>query len=150
VTMDFKKISSRVCLVSTRDTTNLSNLAQTHRLLAKFIATGAVSACHDVSDGGIVVAAAEMCIGSGLGLDCNAALFSSDECLAERPGQSLIELSDNSKLADLQTLMKEIADVTELGQTQQTPKLSIRAQNQATVDVGIDAMTAVWRGTLDW
>jgi phosphoribosylformylglycinamidine synthase len=38
-------------------------------LIRKLIAEGLVTACHDVSDGGILVAAAEMALASGEGLD---------------------------------------------------------------------------------
>jgi phosphoribosylformylglycinamidine synthase II len=50
------------------------------------IQSGYASACHDVSDGGLAVALAEMCMTSGLGMDCtvdatypHAALFGEDQ-----------------------------------------------------------------------
>jgi phosphoribosylformylglycinamidine synthase len=43
-----------------------------HRRVAGLIQEGRISAAHDVSDGGWLVAAAEMCIGGGRGLELNA------------------------------------------------------------------------------
>ncbi len=50
------------------------------------IRSGYASACHDVSDGGLAVALAEMCMASGLGMECDttvtyphAALFGEDQ-----------------------------------------------------------------------
>jgi phosphoribosylformylglycinamidine synthase len=43
------------------------------RALHKAIASGTVLACHDLSEGGLAVAAAEMAFGGGLGLDLRLA-----------------------------------------------------------------------------
>ena len=64
--------------------------AATHRALAKQIATGRIAACHDVSDGGAAVAAAEMCIASGLGMIVGEEVFDFEE----RLGSYLVELTD--------------------------------------------------------
>src|SRR5207249_8427755 len=60
VTMDLKNRTARVCLIKPLDE-KLQSLAATHRALAKQIAAGRIAAAHDVSDGGVAVAAAEMC-----------------------------------------------------------------------------------------
>ncbi len=44
-----------------------------YRALHKAMATGLVAACHDLSDGGVAAAAAEMCLGGGLGLEIDIA-----------------------------------------------------------------------------
>ena len=59
VTMDFKKPGNAVYLVQAGDPSDLKLLAQTHRVVADLIASGKIAAAHDVSDGGIAVAAAE-------------------------------------------------------------------------------------------
>ena len=62
----------------------------TERMRGEFvraaIASGEVTACHDVSDGGLAVTLAEMCMASGLGMDVklksampHAALFGEDQ-----------------------------------------------------------------------
>jgi phosphoribosylformylglycinamidine synthase len=48
---------------------NLEMERKTGELVRKLIDEGLVTACHDVSDGGLLVAAAEMALASGRGLD---------------------------------------------------------------------------------
>ena len=45
------------------------NAPRVYRALHRAIAAGWVRACHDLSEGGLAVAAAEMCIGGRLGLE---------------------------------------------------------------------------------
>jgi phosphoribosylformylglycinamidine synthase len=142
--MDFKNAGTRVWLVSSKDETDLANLSQTHRLMAEFIAGGKVYACHDVSDGGIAVAAAEMSIASGLGLNLSDELFASDLAFIERAGRYLVEL-DESDLLLLTATMSGVADVLEVGLTTKSP--TVVAQGVA---IGVQDLTAAWRGTLDW
>jgi len=56
--------------------------------MAQTIADGHVLSCHDVSDGGWLVAAAEMSIASGLGLKLDAI----GEYFDERTGSYLVEV----------------------------------------------------------
>ena len=145
VTMDLKNRTARVCLITPRDT-NLSTLANLHRALSQQIADGKIAACHDVSDGGVAVAAAEMCIASGLGLIVGDGLMTFDES----PGRYLIELSDLEHQLALRGAFKDIADVVDFGLVQHFRKLTITTEKQRVTDIGIDEMTQAWRGTLDW
>jgi phosphoribosylformylglycinamidine synthase len=147
VTMDLKHRAARLCLIAARDATDLANLAQTHRLLAALLGAGGVSACHDVSDGGIAVAAAEMCIASGLGLIVGADLFLTDAVFTERPGRYLVEVPDPSAL---RTAMGETADVTDIGLTQHLRKLTVTTTKDRVEEISLEELTTAWRGTLDW
>ncbi|MFN0243697.1 MAG: phosphoribosylformylglycinamidine synthase subunit PurL [Planctomycetota bacterium] len=93
VTMDFKRAGSRVYLVgATRaelggshfldglgqsggvvPRPDLETAPRSFRALAGAIQAGTVAACHDLSEGGLAVAAAEMCFGGGLGLELDLA-----------------------------------------------------------------------------
>jgi len=150
VTMDLKHRTSRVCMVSARDTTDLANLATTHRLLSKFIAGGRVTACHDISDGGIAVAAAEMCIASGLGLIVGADLFLTDAAFTERPGRYLVELADPDAADSLRAAMSGAADVTDIGLTQHFRKLTVTTPKERALEISLEDLTTAWHGTLDW
>jgi phosphoribosylformylglycinamidine synthase len=68
VTMDLKKPGSTLCLLRPADASLESRIAL-HRKLSADIRAGRILSCHDISDGGLLVAAAEMCIASGLGLE---------------------------------------------------------------------------------
>src|SRR5687768_2100613 len=71
VTMDFKRVGSRVALVTPTNTIDpkLQELSSLHRAVSRLVRSGAVLAAHDVSEGGWLTAAAEMSIASGLGFD---------------------------------------------------------------------------------
>jgi len=69
------------------------------REVASVIAEGLVLAAHDCSDGGLLVAAAEMAMAGGLGLDMDDAsvmsggLAPSTACFAETPSRYLLEVA---------------------------------------------------------
>ena len=50
------------------------------------IATGRLSAVHDISDGGLYVAVAELCMASDVGAEFNPARWSAGPCSAVRRG----------------------------------------------------------------
>src|SRR5439155_14150710 len=62
ITMDLKGGRDNVLAIAKPRSDSLDSLAKTHRAVAKIIRDGHVMSCHDVSDGGTLVAAAEMCI----------------------------------------------------------------------------------------
>jgi phosphoribosylformylglycinamidine synthase II len=131
VTMDFKQPGSAVVLVAANDPIDLKSLVATHHSVASLIANGKVAACHDVSDGGIAVAAAEMCIASGFGLSLTKPFA---DAFAEEPGQYLIELRPG---VDHRSIPGDL-----IGHV-------IREAHFAE-EISVTELTAAWRGTLDW
>jgi phosphoribosylformylglycinamidine synthase len=77
VTMDLKAAGNAVYLVGSELPVNSNQSVpdvrketpQVYRALHKAIQNGLVKSCHDLSEGGLAIAAAEMCIGGRLGLD---------------------------------------------------------------------------------
>jgi phosphoribosylformylglycinamidine synthase II len=132
VTMDLKTPGNAVVLVSAKDPKDLKCLSATHRAMATAIAGGAVASIHDVSDGGVAVAAAEMCIASGLGLSVEG-----DLGFEERPGQYLVEVRDAKAF--------EAFSDARIGTVQKSPVLK-----KSGAEISVVEMTAAWRGTLDW
>ncbi len=101
-----------------------------------------VEAIHDCSDGGLLVAIAEMCIagGKGASLDCSEiSLFS------ESPSRYVIEVSSSN----LDVVKSKLTDVpfAIIGETNSEPTLSI---SNCGCTWPIEALSAAWRGTLDW
>ncbi len=97
-----------------------------YRLLHQAIADGTVRSCHDVSEGGLAVAVAEMCIASGRGAsltglphgDATAALFS------ESSGRLVAEVAAD----DAEAFVARFAGVggaTAIGTVTAEPTLSI-------------------------
>jgi phosphoribosylformylglycinamidine (FGAM) synthase-like enzyme/phosphoribosylformylglycinamidine (FGAM) synthase PurS component len=130
ITMDFKKPGNAVYLVSAKDPADLESLAATHQMMATWIAEGKIAAAHDVSDGGVAVAAAEMCIASGFGIQLQA-----DIGFEERPGQYLVEALDGTMFEGS----------LRVGTVQLEPVLK-----SSSIEISLVELTKAWRGTLDW
>jgi phosphoribosylformylglycinamidine synthase len=136
VTMDFKRPGASVLLVAAPDPADLASLLATHRLVESLIADGKVAACHDVSDGGIAVALAEMCIASGFGFELEAGKLEDGDLFTERPGRYLIELRDETVVP---------RGALFLGKVQREAELKAAGRS-----LSIQQLTQAWRGTLDW
>jgi len=145
VTMDLKRPGNVLYRVEPAGT-SLEQLAVAHRAMARVIHSGKVVACHDVSEGGWLVAAAEMCIASGLGL-----LLEPDgrDFFDEPRGQYLIEVEGEER--DLAALAGGSASLKfhRLGPVQHSPELVVHLDEQG-VQIPVEQLTRAWRGPLDW
>jgi phosphoribosylformylglycinamidine synthase len=154
ITMDLKGGRNNVLALIKPRTIELSTLAKTHRAVAGIIAAGHVQSCHDISDGGLLVAAAEMCIASGFGLELDATKI--DDPFGETPGRYLIEIDPQGESEISSALNSAGADVIVMGKVTAVPATlevgSITSNRTRKVDLHlfVDEMTKAWRGTLDW
>lgn len=97
VSADFKKVGSTVLLVGAVDTENivpkadLNNLPKTFDAIFKSIQKGKILSCHDVSEGGVISAIFEMCVGGAMSVSIKAdgALL-----LNETAGIFIVEVED--------------------------------------------------------
>ncbi|MGL4420835.1 MAG: AIR synthase-related protein, partial [Gemmataceae bacterium] len=150
VTMDLKTVGNHLLLVGeTRaelgqsfyskvnkltggavPTVNLTTAPAIHRAVAQVIAAGLVRACHDLSDGGLAVALAEMAFAGGCGADIKradrAALSDAEWCFSESPTRYLLEVPPE-KLAALRQQLDGLM-VQDLGVTVSEPRLRIAGQ----------------------
>jgi phosphoribosylformylglycinamidine synthase len=150
VTMDLKGRTNRVVMVAARNPWDLPTLAKTHRGVARVIGDGMVMSAHDVSDGGLAVAAAEMCIASGMGLTVGTDLFYEADPFAEVPGRYLLELRDPTQVEPLRQRLGDAATVTEVGLVQHLRKFTVTSTRERVLEVGLEELTSAWRATLDW
>ena len=143
ITMDFKTPGNLVAIVRpTGDDPDLTVLAAIHPRVARAIASGAVRSCHDVSEGGTIVAIAEMCIASGL-----SAKVKLDEgtLYAERCGTYVLECVPG-RIQELRAMLETESIRFELcGEVTSEPELNVNGENHS-----VAKMTTAWRGTLDW
>ncbi len=147
VTMDLKRAGNTFCLLHAKDGSLESRIAL-HRRLAEDIRAGHVLSCHDVSDGGALVAAAEMCIASGLGLELDLRVLPFGP-FEEVVGAYLVEM--NAVDPTIPTGLKTVGDVIVIGRVTEQQALSDGGDfvaDQWTID--ISNLTRAWRGTLDW
>jgi phosphoribosylformylglycinamidine synthase len=149
VTMDLKGNMTDVLLVGPVEGGNrLANHLRVHKAVAELARRRWVRSTHDVSDGGVLVAAAEMCIASGIGLGVE--VMSADSLFAERSGQYLLEV-DNKRVNDvLESLRAQDVVVENLGPTWKQSRLTVKVAGKIEADVDIGELTKAWRGTLDW
>jgi len=126
------------------------------RALQQAIAGGAVRACHDLSEGGLAVAAAEMAFSGGLGVQINLSAlpvpmhqFSpaiAAILFAEYAGRFLVEVAPENYDAFLR-IVKD-CPFGEVGRATDTGRITI--QNGAArpvVDIGIADAKAAWQST---
>jgi phosphoribosylformylglycinamidine synthase subunit PurSL len=142
VTMDLKLPGSGLWLMQPIAGADLRQRAAFHRFIAGLMRSGIVVSCHDCSDGGPIAAAAEMCIASGLGLDCTGDML--DE--RERIGAYLVEIQDESAAEAQIGKRSDILRATKCGRVTTHPRLRFDAQTSFPVE----DLARAWRGSLDW
>jgi phosphoribosylformylglycinamidine synthase len=132
------------------------DLALAPKLLAAVhasIAAGLVRACHDLSEGGLAVAAAEMAIAGGLGMSIDLARVPQPGAVDERallfsesPTRLLIEvrpadaMAFEAKLADLPHA--QIGTVVTVEQLHVTSPIGARL-----IDIAVADLKRAWQGT---
>jgi len=117
-----------------------------YRALYRAIAAGLARACHDLSDGGLAAALAEMCIGGRLGAritapgdgSAAAALF------GETNGCLVVEV-DAASASEFERAMAGVA-CRRIGETDDGGRLEMSAGGAGFV-VTLDDMTAAYGGT---
>jgi phosphoribosylformylglycinamidine synthase len=159
VTMDLKSPGLPVLLIATNDPRDIAAMAHTHQAVARLIAGGHIASCHDISDGGLAVAAAEMCIASGMGMNLDPDVLEKLDPFEELPGRYLIELHESAIGLlgnELKRSLNPFAEVIPLGFVQRRPALILLNSRMANSgspiagEISIGDMTLAWRGTLDW
>ncbi|HEY7089483.1 MAG TPA: phosphoribosylformylglycinamidine synthase subunit PurS, partial [Tepidisphaeraceae bacterium] len=153
VTMDLKEPrEGYLVLVSHKAGSDTVFHPEAHRAVAEAIGRGWVMSCHDVSDGGILVAAAEMCIASGFGLDLEAKP-EAEGWFQERLASYLLEVHAQGIDQLKQLVERHGASYWLLGRVTADPILQVSRlmpdrSRKYDCHVQIDELTAAWRGTL--
>jgi phosphoribosylformylglycinamidine (FGAM) synthase-like enzyme len=127
---------------------------KTYRALTEAIDLGLVKACHDLSEGGLAVAAAEMAFAGGYGIEMNLLdvprrnLNRNDLVLfSESNSRFLVEVSQKAK-DDFETLMNGQV-LSEIGRVTKTTSLRIRGlTREIVIDASINDLLAAWKGSL--
>jgi phosphoribosylformylglycinamidine synthase len=127
---------------------------KTFEAVTEGIDLGLIKACHDLSEGGLAVAAAEMAFAGGYGMELNLrkvprkALNRNDFILfAESNSRFLVEVSEKAK-EDFEALMKGKV-YAEIGKVTKTPRLCIYGLvGEVVVDESLSDLLASWKRTL--
>jgi phosphoribosylformylglycinamidine synthase len=141
ITMDLKAPGNALYLVGQLPLTNYpvpevpENAPALYRAIHTAIQAGVVRSCHDLSEGGLAVAAAEMCIGGRLGLDIDVvAALAADStaeaattaCFAETNGCLLAEIDPTAETA-FRTLFADLP-LTKIGTVTVEPVLKLAGE----------------------
>ena len=126
-----------------------SNPLSRYRLLHQAIQQGLVTACHDLSEGGLTVALAEMCIGGRLGASVSIARLNmpaADALFAESNGRLLLEVAP-ANAAELESLFAD-ETLSLLGEVGAHQRLIITEGDTPIVDLSLDALIHAWKRDL--
>ncbi|NQU76304.1 MAG: phosphoribosylformylglycinamidine synthase subunit PurL [Planctomycetes bacterium] len=135
------------------------------KAVQRAIAAGAVRSCHDLSEGGLAVTAAEMAFSGQLGMELNltAMPVGSTDTHGQRPiptaallfgesaGRLLVEVPPES----FDTFCRAMGEVPfgELGKVTDTAALVIYGPGggaKPLIDADVAELKAAWQGTFDW
>ncbi|MBX3462489.1 MAG: phosphoribosylformylglycinamidine synthase subunit PurL [Planctomycetes bacterium] len=119
------------------------------------IAAGCVLAAHDLSEGGLGVAAAEMALGGRLGARIDLAAVPREGGV-DRPEQILFSESASrillevaaDRLADLQANLHQVPFAV-VGEVTPAPELVFHRDGRLLAQVGLDAVERAWKRPLD-
>jgi phosphoribosylformylglycinamidine synthase len=116
---------------------------QVYRALYRAVQAGLIRAAHDLSEGGLAVAASEMAIAGRLGLTLDlpdgelvASLF------GETNGCLLVEINQNQ--VDEFTRLFDELPWRRIGTVSTEPRLTIRHCEQTVLDLPVDALVQAW------
>ena len=142
------------------------NLAQAKRTYEEFhaaVRAGLVRACHDLSEGGLAVAAAEMCVAGELGLQIRLdrvpvpegePLAPEAKLFSESPSRFLVEVA-TEKHAEFEQRMAGVPCAC-IGFVTAEPLLTVDPATsgdegeELLVRESVADLGKAWRGTLDW
>ena len=122
------------------------------RAVASLIEAGRVEAAHDCSDGGLLVAAAEMAFAGGVGLDLDLTAMPGDldavtRCFAETPARYLLEIAADKLNEAKRQLQDAGVPAIEVGRFADHDRLTLA---EAQLDAELDALRTAWLRPLDW
>lgn len=108
--------------------------------LHRAMAAGLVRACHDLSDGGLAGAAAEMCIAGRLGLS----ITSDADIFAETNGCMLVEIEPRNAAAFESMLIGQA--LRRLGVVTEAGRLNISSSSRMLISIPVARLVSAWMG----
>jgi phosphoribosylformylglycinamidine synthase subunit PurSL len=126
--------------------------------VAELIAQGLVASAHDCSDGGLLVAAAEMAFAGRIGLDVDLAALPVERelddltaCFAESPSRYLLEVEPAKLDAVARALRAAKVAFGQIGLFARHERLTLRCPRHGRIlDAGLDELRNAWLKPLDW
>ena len=137
-------------------TVDADRASATFAAMHRAIAAGLVRACHDLSEGGLAVAAAEMAFAGGLGIrmdldgvPCpNDALHPATLLFSESNTRFLCEVAAD-EAAELERAFAGLP-LSKIGSVSDEPRLVIQSSGTNVVDADILELKEAWQAPLRW
>ncbi len=108
-----------------------------------------ITACHDISEGGMGVALAEMCFAGGIGAEVSVGGAEDMALFSESQTRFIAEVAAG-KEAEFEAIMRKNGSAySKLGKTKGR-KLTINSGNGRIVDVEISELKNAWQNTVKW
>ena len=122
--------------------TDLALEQRVQKAVRSGIRAGQITAAHDVSDGGLLVAVAEMAIAAGCGVQLSVPSAGRLERLlfAEGGARVVVSVPEDSWPALQAALQQAGCPLQALGRVQADPQLQLRVGDRDLLDVAIDAL----------
>ena len=110
-----------------------------------------VQSCHDCSEGGIAVAAAEMAFAGNLGMVIDAGRIPSSTTIASK----LLFSESNSRFLvevrkENEKEFEKLTGATKIGETTEECVLSISREGELLIDATLEELKEAWKGTIKW
>ena len=147
-------------LVGDTDTIPKADLAagpRNAKAVAKLIDERLIQSAHDCSDGGLLVAAAEMAFAGRIGLDLDLAGVPNDVCLpeqicfAETPSRYLLEVHPDDTAKVIEHLMQAGVPFGQVGTFADHNQLRVRKPDEGELlEIDLDTLRETWLKPLDW
>ncbi|MCL2744349.1 MAG: phosphoribosylformylglycinamidine synthase subunit PurL [Planctomycetaceae bacterium] len=147
ITMDVKAPGNILYEVSPRNCSDLKDTLKFYNTVHKAIQGGILRSVHDVSDGGLAIAVAEMCFAGGFGADltCGNSGAAEDFLFAESNSRFVMEVEPND-IAAVESLFASFR-LLKLGTVSDNKTLVFKS---FAIEADIDELKAVWQSPLDW
>lgn len=147
VTMDLKQENSQLFLIGI-PAFDPARTIQAHRAVARLDCEGIVTAVHDVSDGGVLAAVAEMCMAANRGATLR--LLMGIGWFDEGSGWYVVEAAANAG----ESLRRICGDVPlqRLGDVSadQPPKIRVQSDGHGEQVVALSDLRSSWQSPLNW
>ncbi len=120
--------------------------------LGKAIRRGLVQSCHDLSEGGLALAAAEMSLAGLLGMNIDVGGIGKDingiiALFSESPSRFLVEIAPQEQAAFESFLRAHsVQDVHYLGSVTEEPRYIVRHGETVLIDVPVEMLQSAWKG----
>ncbi len=141
VSMNFKTSDHCIAIASAPvNRVGLREAMELHHKVSKLICSGKVAAAHDVSDGGLAVSIAEMCIASGLGATCDVA--------SNTFSDSLFDPISTTYLLEMPLKDAEQSGFPIIGRVCTDSKLTIHRDGSEFINAEVCELSQAWREPL--